>query len=202
MIEHYFTPKPKSKLELRLIKAWIHGRRFEFLTAPGVFSKRKIDRGTKLLVDKMVLPDEGLILDVGCGYGPIGIVAAALNPKLHVILTDINERAVWLAKRNIKRNMIENAEVRKGFLYDAVEGLTFDAILSNPPVSAGMRVVRPLIFGAVKHLKIGGTLQIVIKSKMKRVFNSMMEDAFGNVETTARGGGYRILLSKKVSTCS
>ena len=114
--EHYFTPSPKSRLKFRMIHAYLRGRPFQFLTAAGIFSKKRIDLGTRVLIEHMVLPDKGNVLDVGCGYGAIGIAAAVLNPNLHVVMVDVNERAVRLAKRNIKINNVSNAEVRKGNL--------------------------------------------------------------------------------------
>ena len=196
--DHYYVRRPSSPLRLGLIRARLRDRYFEFLTASGVFSKRKIDLGTRLLIEVMDLPEEGLALDVGCGYGAIGIVAAAIRPKLKVILTDVNERAIWLAKKNVERNMVgSNAEVRQGFLYEAVEGLQFDVILSNPPIAAGMKVVEALIRGAYEKLRPGGSLQIVVRSKLSTRPKAFMEDSFGHVEIVARKSGYRVFRSFK-----
>ena len=196
--DHYYVRRPSSPLRLGLIRARLRDRYFEFLTASGVFSKRKIDLGTRLLIEVMDLPEEGLALDVGCGYGAIGIVAAAIRPRLKVILTDVNERAVWLAKKNVERNLVSsNAEVRQGFLYEAVEGLQFDVILSNPPIAAGMKVVEALIRGAHERLRPGGSLQIVVRSKLSTRPKAFMEDSFGHVEIVARKSGYRVFRSIK-----
>ena len=194
---HYYVRRPSSPARMGLIRARLRGRYFEFLTASGVFSKRRIDLGTRLLIEVMELPEEGVALDVGCGYGAIGIVAAALRPNLKVIMTDLNERAVWLAKKNIRRNLVPNAEVRHGFLYEAVEGLVFDVILSNPPIAAGLRTVEALIRGAEERLRAGGSLQIVVRSKLSTRPRAFMEEAFGSVEVVARKGGYRVLKSVK-----
>ena len=196
--DHYYVRRSSSPLRLGLIRARLRDRYFEFLTASGVFSKRKIDLGTRLLIEVMDLPEEGLALDVGCGYGAIGIVAAAIRPRLKVILTDVNERAVWLAKKNVERNLVSsNAEVRQGFLYEAVEGLQFDVILSNPPIAAGMKVVEALIRGAHERLRPGGSLQIVVRSKLSTRPKAFMEDSFGHVEIMARKSGYRVFRSFK-----
>ena len=196
--EHYYVRRPRSPLRLGLIKTRLRGRYFEFLTASGVFSKRRIDLGTRLLIEVMELPEEGMALDIGCGYGAIGIVAAALRPRLRVIMTDVNERAVWLAKKNIHRNLVaSNAEVRRGFLYEAVEGLQFDVILSNPPIAAGMGTIEALIRGAYERLRPGGSLQIVVRSKLSTRPRAFMEDSFGHVEIMARKSGYRVFRSFK-----
>ena len=197
MTEHYFTEKPKSKVDLGIIKTYIRGRLFEFVTASGVFSKTRIDLGTRLLVESMIMPEKGYILDLGCGYGPVGIVSAVFNPKLHVIMTDLNERALWLAKENAKRNKAENIEVRKGFLYEPVKDIKFETILSNPPTTAGMKIVIPIIEQAPQHLTKNGLLQIVVRSKISgKRLTTTMEKTFGNIKIHARKSGYRVLIAK------
>jgi len=196
MGEHYFSERPVSAERRGLVKTRLRGMEFGFVTSSGVFSIRRVDRGTRLLVESMVLPGEGRVLDMGCGYGVVGVVAGRLAPGLEVWMTDINERAVSLARLNLERNGVE-AEVRQGDLYGPVEGMRFGVVLSNPPISAGLRrVVGPLVEGAVGHLEAGGSLQVVVQSnKGGRTLASMMEDAFGGVEVLARGGGYRVLMS-------
>jgi 16S rRNA (guanine1207-N2)-methyltransferase len=196
--EHYFTEHPKSKARYGLIRAYLRGRAFEFLTASGVFSKKRVDLGTRLLIESMVLPQKGCVLDIGCGYGAVGIVAAAVQPSLEVYLADVNGRAVWLARQNIEKNRIYNAEAKHGFLYEPVKNLAFDCILSNPPVTAGMQTVKLIILEAPAHMTNKATFQMVVKSKVagKRL-HAFFEEAFGTVEVLARESGYRVLLSKK-----
>ncbi|MDH5450275.1 MAG: class I SAM-dependent methyltransferase [Candidatus Bathyarchaeota archaeon] len=196
--EHYYTEQPKSKAQLGLIRTHLRGRFFEFLTSSSVFSKKRVDLGTRLLIESMVLPEKGCVLDLGCGYGPVGIAAAVFNSNLHVVMVDVNERAVWLTRENAKRDNVDNVEVRHGFLYEPVEKMKFNVILCNPPVSAGMQIVLPIVTGAPEHLEEDGLFQIVVRSKIggKRVLNEL-EKTFGNVEVLARKSGYRLLLSKK-----
>jgi 16S rRNA (guanine1207-N2)-methyltransferase len=197
-VEHYFVANPKSRPRFGLIRTYLRGKPFEFLTASGVFSKQRVDLGTRLLIESMLLPKKGCALDIGCGYGAVGIGAAAFNPRLYVILVDVNARAVWLARQNVEKNMVSNAEVRRGCLYAPVEDLIFDCVLSNPPVSAGMETVRAMIVEAPRHMVCGGVFQMVVKSKIggKRL-RTIFEEAFGNVEVLARESGYRVLLSRK-----
>jgi len=198
-MEHYFTPKPKSKLEIKLIRAYLRGRYFQFLTSSGVFSKKRIDLGTKVLVNHMILPERGYVLDIGCGYGAIGIVAAALNPNLHVVMVDVNKRAVKLAKRNVRINDVSNIEVRCGNLYEPVRDMVFDCILSNPPISAGLATVKAMITEAPKHMRYGATLQMVVKSKIGgERLRQIFEEAFGNSNILARESGYRIIMAEKI----
>lgn len=196
---HYFVKHPKSQPKLGVIRTYLRGMPFEFMTASGVFSKKRVDLGTRLLVESMVLPGSGWVLDVGCGYGAVGICAAVFNPYLRVVLVDVNERAVWLAKQNVKANRAENAEVRCCDLYKAVEGLTFNCVLSNPPVSAGMETVKAIVTEAPKHMAINALFEMVVKTKIagKRL-HMIFEEAFGNVTVLARKSGYRVLIGKKI----
>lgn len=196
-IEHYFAANPKSKPRYGLIRTYLRGKPFEFLTASGVFSKQRVDLGTRLLIESMVLPKKGCALDMGCGYGAVGIAAAAFNPRLYVILVDVNSRAVWLARRNVEKK-VSNAEVRRGCLYEPVEDFIFDCVLSNPPVSAGLETVKEIIVQAPRHMARRGVFQMVVKSKVggKRL-RTIFEEAFGNVEVLARESGYRVLLSRR-----
>jgi len=151
------------------------------------------------MVEYMKLPRRGVVLDLGCGYGPIGIAAAVFNSSLHVVMSDTNQRAVRLARINADRNRVSNIEARLGWLYKPVDGMMFDAILSNPPLAAGFRrVIIPLLEGAHSHLNKGGFLQVVVrKSSGGKKMSGLMSEIFGRVEIVARGGGYRILLSRK-----
>lgn len=196
--DHYFAKDPKSQARYGLVTACLRGQKFEFLTASGVFSVKKVDLGTQVLIENMVLPAEGCLLDVGCGYGAVGIVAAKLNPKLRVVLTDVNRRAVQLARENKQKNRVRNLEVRQGTLYEPVKDLCFNAILSNPPVSAGMETVEAIIRGAPAVLAEDGSLQMVVRSKIgKKILPQAFEAAFGNFEVLAIESGYRVLSARK-----
>jgi 16S rRNA G1207 methylase RsmC len=196
--DHYFSTSPKSAERFGLVRTCLCGKTFEFLTASSVFSKRRVDLGTRLLVESMVLPDIGCILDIGCGYGAVGIAAASLRPKLQVVMTDVNMRAVRLARKNIELNKVWNAEVRYGQFYEPVEDLVFNCVLSNPPVSAGMETVKAIISGAPKVLADGGTFQMVIRSKIgSKAMPAAFEEAFGNVKVIARESGFRVLMGQR-----
>lgn len=193
-VEHYFAAKPKSEARFGLIKANLCRRSFQFLTASSVFSKRRIDTGTQLLIESMVLPKTGNVLDIGCGYGAVGIAAAKFNPDLQVCMTDVNMRAVSLTRKNIELNKAFNAQVRYGCLYEPVEGQTFDCILSNPPVSAGMDTVKAIITGAPKVMAKGAVFQMVIRSKIgAKTLPALFSETFGNCSVLARGSGFRVI---------
>ncbi len=197
--EHYFSSSPKSNANYGLVRASLCGRVFEFVTASSVFSKRRVDTGTQLLIESMVLPEFGALLDIGCGYGAVGIAAAAFNRNLQVCMTDVNARAVALAKKNVERNRVFNAQVRYGCLYEPVLGLRFDCVLSNPPVSAGMDVVKAIITGAPHVMRVGGVFEMVIRSKIgAKLLPALFTETFGNCLVVARGSGFRVLLGKCV----
>jgi 16S rRNA G1207 methylase RsmC len=197
--EHYFSKNPTSPEKRGLIKCTLRGIGLEFLTASGIFSYKRIDNGTRLLVESMVLPDEGRFLDLGCGYGVVGVTAALINSCLEVTMTDVNSRAVALAAENAVRNNAMNITTRLGNLYEPVVNAKFETIATNPPISAGIaRVVEPIIVNASAHLKIGGSLQLVVQSnKGGRTIAALIEKAFGEAQILARGGGYRVLRGVK-----
>jgi 16S rRNA (guanine1207-N2)-methyltransferase len=199
--EHYFTALPTSKAKLGLIHTNLRGKTFEFLTASSVFSKKRIDTGTRLLIETMALPEEGCVLDVGCGYGAVGIAAATFNPQLHVVMTDVNSRAVHLAKHNIAKNNAANAEARCGYLYEPVENLLFNCVLSNPPVSAGMETVKNIIAQAPKIMANKATFQMVVRSKIGgKTLPPIFNETFGNSAILARESGYRVLIAETPKT--
>jgi 16S rRNA (guanine1207-N2)-methyltransferase len=200
--EHYFSAEPKSKERFGLVRATLCRRSFEFLTSSSVFSKKRVDLGTRLLIESMVLPKEGCVLDIGCGYGAVGIVAAALNPKLRVVMTDVNIRAVRLARKNIELNKIANAQVLYGHFYEPVEDFVFNAILSNPPVSAGMETVKTIVNQAPKVMAEKATFQMVIRSKIGiKSLPDAFNETFGNVNILARGSGFRVLMGQRMAIC-
>lgn len=197
-VEHYFASSPKSEANFGLIRANLCGRHFEFITASSVFSKRKIDIGTKLLIESMSLPKNGAILDIGCGYGAVGISAATFNPNVQVCMTDVNMRAVSLTRKNIELNKVRNAQVRYGYLFEPVEGQLFDCVLSNPPVSAGMDTVKAFITGAPKVMRENATFQMVIRSKIgAKILPALFEETFGNCAVLARESGFRVLIGTR-----
>jgi 16S rRNA (guanine1207-N2)-methyltransferase len=196
-VEHYFSSAPKSKERFGLVRTCILGKSFEFLTASSVFSKRKVDSGTRLLIESMILPEAGYVLDIGCGYGAVGIAVAAFKHKLHVVMTDVNARAVRLAKKNVALNKVPNVDVRYGFFYEPIEDLKFNCVLSNPPVSAGMDTVKAIVAGAPKVMTANSSFQMVIRSKIgAKLLPELFTETFGNCEVVARESGFRVLMGK------
>ena len=194
---HYYSHKPVTPRRREIISDVIRGVSVEFIVEPGVFSHKRVDPGTKLLLEHAEIPSEGVVLDLGCGYGAIGIVLAKLNPKLTIYMTDINKRAVELAKLNAKLNNVEKQVIiLHGNLYEPVKDKTFDMIITNPPFTAGFNIVENIITEAKKHLKTGGTLQLVAKRAHNKIIE-LMKKTYGNVKILASKSGYKILKSTK-----
>lgn len=162
-LSQYFENDLTLKSNIKFLHFMFHGESFTFQTDTGVFSKDAVDKGSIALLEVVrSKPFSGPILDVGCGYGVLGIVLARLSNE-RVTMFDVNEKAVELTKKNLILNKISNAKV---FVSDSYESLTpssFDTIVINPPIRAGKNVVHKLLLEGVDYLSIGGTLYFVIR---------------------------------------
>jgi 16S rRNA (guanine1207-N2)-methyltransferase len=198
MSGQYFETRPVSKRKPARISVTIRGHPFTFQTDSGVFSREGLDRGTELLLEAIEVGPCESMLDLGCGYGPIGIVAARLSEGGHVILTDVNERAVALARTNIAANGLRNAEVRIGDVYAPVDDMLFDHILCNPPIRAGRGIVDRIIREAPSHLLDGGNFWLVARTRQgANTIRLRMRNAFDNADVVKRGSGFKVLRSVK-----
>ena len=194
----YFEKRPASARRPARITVTIRGRPFLFQTDSGVFSREGLDRGTELLLEAIEVGPCESILDLGCGYGVIGIVAAHLSQGGHVILTDVNERAAALARANLVANGTRNAEVRIGDVYAPIDDLVFDHILCNPPIRAGRDIVDRIIAEAPSHLLEGGSLWLVARTRQGAdTLRLRMTKAFDGADVVKRGSGYKVLRSIK-----
>ena len=176
----------------------VRGLTLRLRTDAGVFARGGLDRGTELLIEALDLGPCELVLDLGCGTGAIGLAAARLSEGGHVVLTDINARAVRLARDNLRANGVANAEVRQGDLYAPVAGMAFDHIVSNPPLRAGRPVVDRIVSEAPAHLLDGGHLWLVARTRQgAESLQGRMAEAFGHAEIVKRGSGYKVLRATK-----
>ncbi len=197
-MEHYFTAKPQSQREPLQFTVELFNREFRFTTDAGVFSKTEIDPGSLLLISVLPVKAGDRVLDLGCGYGPIGIAAAYLaGPAGSVDMVDINQRAVELAQSNSVLNGLINVRVWQSDGFSDVDG-TYDWIVTNPPIRAGKKVIYPMVEQAFWHLRPGGGLLVVIRTKQgAKSMEQKMESVFNNVETVKMKKGYRVLKSVK-----
>jgi 16S rRNA (guanine1207-N2)-methyltransferase len=198
LTDHYYSPKPTAAHEPNQILINLRGKDFTFVTDAGVFSKKEIDFGSKLLIETMVIGRTDSVLDVGCGYGPIGLSAAVLADRGHVTMIDINERAVLLSRDNAKRNDLTNVTVLQSNILEQVTGRLFNQILTNPPIRAGKEVVHQIFSQAYEALAPQGQLWVVIQKKQGAPSAFVkLETLFGNVQEVTKDKGYRIFKAIK-----
>ena len=191
----YYAENPDSAHDIHELKVTLLGQSFTFLTDSGVFSKKMVDYGSQVLLNTLDFEKGKTLLDLGCGYGPLGISLAKVQ-GVKPTMVDVNNRAIDLAKQNAQKNGVE-ADIFHSNIYEKVNG-TFDYIISNPPIRAGKQVVLTIISESINYLKVGGNLTIVIQKKQGAPSaKAKMEEVFGNVEILKRDKGYYILRSEK-----
>ena len=196
-MEHYFTNNENLKSELITIVYKCDDDEFTFFSDNGVFSKKKIDFGSNLLIKTIInkVNKKNIdILDVGCGYGLIGI-SLAKKLSSHVLMSDINKRALHLTKKNIVTNKVDG-EVIESNAYENITS-TYDLIVTNPPIRAGKKQVYNILDNASNHLKNNGELWFVIRKEQgaKSTIEHLKERYQVNI--MERSKGFYIIMAKK-----
>ncbi|MHA1749810.1 MAG: class I SAM-dependent methyltransferase [Promethearchaeota archaeon] len=177
---HYYNEQQDTPFITKIISCSVSGYSFSFRTAPGVFSKDKIDKGSEVLLNYFMKNENnidvyGNILDLGCGFGYFGIVLAKMFKNTNVDMVDINTRAVRLAKMNIRKNNVVNANCFKADFsidFDAFiktyHPKTYNYILFNPPIKAGKKVIQKMLINSFAILKENceGKYYMVIKKSL------------------------------------
>jgi 16S rRNA (guanine1207-N2)-methyltransferase len=192
-MSHYYEEEQESELRFYDVRVSVRKQAYILKGAPGVFSAKEVDKGTFVLIKYAVIQPEWRLLDLGCGYGVVGITLKKEYPGLKATMSDVNKRAVKLAKMNCEGMDIEVVH-SDGFA--KIDG-EFDTILLNPPQSAGKEVWQKLILGAKEHLAKGGLIQVVARhNKGGRQISEYMEEVYGNVRVEAIKSGYRVYVSE------
>nr|WP_319804599.1 methyltransferase [Nocardioides malaquae] len=159
--EHYFTADPDAPFAREPFTCEVWGHEFELVSAPGVFSRGHLDHATAVLLRELDPPPMGQFLDLGCGYGPIGIAIAKAVPLARVIGVDVNERALKLANENAKANKV--AGTFAAVTPDQVPSdYVFDEIWSNPPIRIGKEALHALLLTWLPRLAPGGRMVSVV----------------------------------------
>ncbi|MUV38073.1 16S rRNA (guanine(1207)-N(2))-methyltransferase [Lentibacillus sp. JNUCC-1] len=200
MTEHYFSQKPQSKSSPKTWHFTLRERNYQFTSDYGVFSKQEVDFGSRLLIEYFTAPEtEGDILDLGCGYGPIGVALADAFPKRDIVMADINERAVELAKQNVQLNHIDNATIIQSDRFASINDCKFAAVVTNPPIRSGKKVVHSMFEESKRHLRPAGELWVVIQKKQGAPSaKEKLEELFREVEVVSRNKGYYIFRAVNV----
>lgn len=177
----------------------LFGERYHLDSDDGVFSKNRLDEGTRLLLETIGKDDLGTkILDVGCGAGPIGLILARLDPKRQVTLCDVNERALILSRKNaLSLGVASQVEIVNSDVYLNIPSI-YDTIVSNPPIRAGKKVTYRIYDEASSHLGENGKLILVIRKQQGAdSVRAHLETLFSKVCVRATKKGYRILIAQK-----
>lgn len=193
MSDHYYSEKPTVRHQRQHIDVAMREHTLKFITDAGVFSKERVDYGSSLLIKHMSFPARAHVLDVGCGYGPIGLFAAKLAEEGTVTMVDVNERAVSLARENAKLNGVTNVDIMQSDLFSSLQGRMFTTIVTNPPIRAGKQIVHRIYEEAQEHLEDGGELWVVIQKKQGAASTlQKLQLLYAQVEEVAKSKGYRL----------
>ena len=192
MNDQYYTADPSSESRPVPCAFPYRGHGLNFMTDAGVFSKGELDQGTRLLLD--ALPAlTGDVLDLGCGWGAIGVSVAKANPGCRVVMADVNRRALQLSRDNLERNKTA-AEVIESDGMAAVLDRRFDAVITNPPIRAGKQVIYKMFADASTHLNQGGALYLVIRKQQgAESCVKYLKTLFAQVEKLDKSGGFWVL---------
>lgn len=198
-MEHYFTNNDNLKSDFRTIIYKYGDYTLDFTSDLGVFSKDKVDFGSRLLIETYFKTGRRdiTLLDVGCGYGIIGISLAKIIGASST-LVDVNKRAVHLANMNIKKNGVD-AEAFESNIYESVKG-KYDVIMTNPPIRTGKETVMKFLLGARDFLTQDGELWIVMRKDQgaKSAIEKMKD--FYEIEIREKSKGFYIIVAKNILT--
>ena len=196
----------KTPEELARLRADIHfedhlaGREFRFTTTWGLFSPRAIDEGTRLLADHLQIPKDANCLDLGCGYGPIGLLMAAMAPDGRTLMLDKDFVAVDYANKNAAMNGLANAQAQLSNGFDQVDkSLRYDAIASNIPAKVGKELLTLYLHDALTLLQPGGQLYVVTINGLRQFMKRNLQEVFGDYKKLKQGRTYTVARAIKQS---
>lgn len=197
MSNQYFENNVNLESNEIIIPYYFRGQKFNFITDNGVFSKKEVDFGSSLLLQTVTLDDGDRVLDVGCGYGVIGLVIAKVKPQSLVDMIDINERSIRLSCKNKTLNKIENVEIFVSNIYQNIVK-KYDVIVSNPPIRAGKKIVHEIASKSFEFLNEDGTFWCVIQKKQgAESMLKLLIQIYQKVEIVEKDKGYWIIKAKK-----
>ena len=163
----------------------------------GLFSPREIDEGTRLLLERIEVNPGDDCLDLGCGYGAIGLTLAKLAPQGHTTLVDKDFVAIQYCRKNIELNHLGNAEALLSNGFDAIHERSFDVIASNIPAKVGNELMSLFFYDAYQQLKPGGRLYVVTINGLRDYIKRVFKERFGNYTKLKQGKNYSVALATK-----
>ncbi len=193
-MEHYYSADPSVKSEERMITYELEENKFLFISDNGVFSKNHVDFATDFMIRTIYEEVKGNVLDVGCGYGPIGICMAKKSNVTKVTMLDVNHRALDLTKRNAEKNKVaDKVNIVESNGFENIKE-KFDVIITNPPIRAGKEVIYKMYSDAKESLNEGGVLYLVINKKHGAPSTiRFLEELYGNCEVLDKKSGFNVL---------
>lgn len=198
MNSHYFSKNPIAQSKEHTINYKIADHSFSLISDTNVFAKNGVDYGSMTLLKVIIQKIKaGKVLDIGCGYGVIGLTLAYLIHDIQVVCSDINTRAVTLTNKNIRSlELSKRVTALQSDLYEKIEG-TFDYIVTNPPIRAGKKVLDNIYLGAKDRINCGGALYLVVRRKQGAESTiTRLKEIFSNVSTLYKDKGYWIIEAK------
>lgn len=179
-------------------EAELRGQRLQFESTWGLFSPREIDEGTRLLLQHLKLGPDADCLDLGCGYGPIGLTLAALAPQGQTLMVDKDFVAVDFARRNARLNRLHNADSLLSNGFEQIPPKTrLDLIASNVPAKVGKELLSILLHDAHARLRPGGHLYLVTISGLRAFIKRNLQEVFGNYDKLKQGAHYTVALAER-----
>ena len=196
MNEQYYTAEPTCASNPVPCDFTYRGHSLSFMTDAGVFSRGELDQGTRLLLD--ALPElSGNVLDLGCGWGAIGVSLAKANPACKVVMADVNRRALALAGENLKGNGVSARCVESDGMA-ALNGMRFDTVVTNPPIRAGKQVIYRMFADAARSLNPGGALYLVIRKQQgAESCIRYLKGLYAQVDKIDKSGGFWVLRARE-----
>ncbi len=194
-MSHYYDEKSNVKSEEQRILIRFKNEEYKFITDNGVFCKDYLDFGTRIMLENSEIYGNK-ILDLGCGYGPVGVILLKNHSDIEVTMVDVNERALALSEKNLALNDVKGQVLKSNGLSD-VSGL-FTTILTNPPIRAGKQTVFTFYSQSYDHLEENGCLFVIIQKKQGAESSiKRLNELFGNCEVVIKEKGYFLLKSTK-----
>ena len=206
MAQYYFDPDPVAPSNKKHVEYRVNGLNFKFVTDSAVFCKTCVDKGTDLMIQTTIddIKKRGAgrnerLLDLGCGWGVVGIVMKSIFTLFDVTCVDVNSRAVSLAKENAGLNPKKPDRILVSDILAALpEDDLYDTVMTNPPVRAGKATVFAFYEQAKSHMKDGGAIYVVLQRKQGAdSTKKKLQELFGNCEVLSIDGGYRVMKSVK-----